>query len=505
MTTTKPLVLVVIDGWALNPTAEGNAVLAAEKPYYDSLISKFPTTEIKASGIEVGLPKGQMGNSEVGHLNMGAGRVVYQDLTRINKAIEDGMFFDNPKLKASIDNCIQNDSTLHLMGLLSDGGVHSHTNHLFALIDMAKKRGVKSLKIHSILDGRDVPPKSALGYIQMLEAKIEDAGLGQIATIAGRYYTMDRDKRWERTQKAYETMVEGKGDVVENASKAVEVAYEQQKTDEFIPPVSISKPSKIKDNDSVIFYNFRPDRARQITTALTDENFNEFNRESVPKVHYTCLTQYDENFNLPIAFEQKQIVNTLGEVLSKAGKKQLRITETEKYAHVTFFFNGGVEKTNEGEKRILIPSPKVATYDMQPEMSAKETTARLIEEMDENKFDFILINYANPDMVGHTGDFKAAVKACNTVDQCLSKLVPSVLKKGGGVIVTSDHGNAEQMVDFRTKKPHTAHTSNPVPLTLAGFGDKKLSKGALCDIAPTVLDLLGVDIPDEMTGKSLLK
>ncbi|WP_353893830.1 2,3-bisphosphoglycerate-independent phosphoglycerate mutase [Proteinivorax hydrogeniformans] len=505
MTTTKPLVLVVIDGWALNEVGDGNAVVAAEKPYYDALINKFPTTEIKASGLEVGLPQGQMGNSEVGHLNMGAGRVVYQDLTRINKAIEEGSFFKNEKLAASMDNCIEKNSTLHLMGLLSDGGVHSHTNHLFALLDMAKEKGVQKVKVHPILDGRDVPPKSALGYIEMLEAKLKDVHLGEIATVSGRYYTMDRDKRWERTEKAYNTIVAGNGDVATSALEAVESAYEQDKTDEFVPPVAIAKESKVEDGDSVIFYNFRPDRARQITTALTSDEFDGFNRKHLPKVHYTCFTQYDENFSLPIAFEQKEIVNTLGEVLSKAGKKQLRITETEKYAHITFFFNGGVEKSNDGEQRVLIPSPKVATYDLQPEMSAHETTDRLLEEMEQNDYDFILINYANPDMVGHTGNFKAAVKACNTVDKCLSKLVPAILKKGGGVIVTSDHGNAEQMVDPRTKKPHTAHTSNPVPLTLAGFGDKSLKEGALCDIAPTVLELMGVEIPAEMTGESLVK
>ncbi len=492
-----------MDGWANSNNLEGNAIKAANTPFYNKFLQEYPNTTLAASGLSVGLPEGQMGNSEVGHLNIGAGRVVYQELTRITKSIEDGDFFGNAELNQSIENCLKHDSALHLMGLLSDGGVHSHINHLFALIDLAKQKGIQKLYIHGILDGRDVPPRSAAKYIEALEGKLNEAGLGSIATIAGRYYAMDRDKRWERVQLAYDAYTQGKGIEAKTAMDALEQGYNRDENDEFVKPTIVAGGAKIEDNDSIIFFNFRPDRARQITRAFLDNTVEGMDQSVFPRTHYTCFTQYDETFTVPVAFKPQDITMTLGEVLSKANKKQLRIAETEKYAHVTFFFNGGVEVPNQGEERTLIPSPKVATYDLQPEMSAYEVTETVLAEIEKDSFDFILINYANPDMVGHTGIMDAAIKACEVVDSCISQVIPKVLDKGGVVLLTSDHGNADQMVDLSTEKPHTAHTSNPVPLIVAGLDNLQLGKGALCDIAPTILKIMNIQKPSEMTGKSL--
>ena len=499
----KPVVLMILDGWAISESNEGNAIKQANTPFYNEFLKRYPNTTLKASGLSVGLPEGQMGNSEVGHLNIGAGRVVYQELTRITKSIQDGDFFENFMLNSSIENCINNNSDLHLMGLLSDGGVHSHIKHLFALIELAKHKGVKEVYIHGILDGRDVPPRSAAKYIEELEAKISEIGLGKIATISGRYYAMDRDKRWERTQLAYDLYTEGKGLQANSAMAALANAYDRDENDEFVKPTFVEGGQTIKDNDSIIFFNFRPDRARQLTRAFVVDDFDGFHRNIYPKVHYTCFTQYDESLAVPIAFAPQDIKKTLGEVLGSADVKQLRIAETEKYAHVTFFFNGGVEIPNVNEHRVLIPSPKVATYDLAPEMSAYEVTEKLLEEIESDKHDFILINFANPDMVGHTGIIDAAVKACEVVDDCISKVITKIIEKGGVVLLTADHGNADQMIDPLTKKVHTAHTSNPVPLIVGGLGDINLAEGALCDIAPTVLKIMNIDVPKEMTGKSL--
>jgi 2,3-bisphosphoglycerate-independent phosphoglycerate mutase len=499
----KPVVLMILDGWAINNEEMGNAIKQANTPFYNKFKGDYPNTVLAASGLSVGLPEGQMGNSEVGHLNIGAGRVVYQELTRITKSIGDGDFYQNLELNASIDNCLKHNTPLHLMGLLSDGGVHSHINHLFALVELAKNKGLKEVYIHCILDGRDVPPKSAKTYVKQLEEKLTEIGVGKIATISGRYYSMDRDKRWERTKLAYDLYVKGEGLKADSALEGIEMAYNREETDEFVKPTFIEGGKTIGDNHSVIFFNFRPDRARQITWAFVDQDFSGFERQPYPKVHYTCFTQYDESLDVPVAFKPQSITNTLGEVLAKEGKKQLRIAETEKYAHVTFFFNGGVEVANENEDRILIPSPKVATYDLAPQMSAYEVTDRVIEEIEKDKYDFILINYANPDMVGHTGIMEAAVKACEVVDECISKVIPKILEKGGVVLLTADHGNADQMVDTETGKPHTAHTSNPVPLIVAGLGNVSLKNGALCDIAPTVLKIMGIQKPEEMTGQPL--
>ncbi|SES93893.1 phosphoglycerate mutase [Anaerobranca gottschalkii DSM 13577] len=500
----KPVVLMILDGWAINNEEMGNAIKQANTPFYNKFKGDYPNTVLAASGLSVGLPEGQMGNSEVGHLNIGAGRVVYQELTRITKSIGDGDFYQNLELNASIDNCLKHNTPLHLMGLLSDGGVHSHINHLFALVELAKNKGLREVYIHCILDGRDVPPKSAKTYVRQLEEKLTEIGVGKIATISGRYYSMDRDKRWERTKLAYDLYVKGEGLKADSALEGIEMAYNREETDEFVKPTFIKGGKTIGDNHSIIFFNFRPDRARQITWAFVDQDFSGFERQPYPKVHYTCFTQYDEALDVPVAFKPQSITNTLGEVLAKEGKKQLRIAETEKYAHVTFFFNGGVEVANENEDRILIPSPKVATYDLAPQMSAYEVTDRVIEEIEKGKYDFILINYANPDMVGHTGVMEAAVKACEVVDECISKVIPKVLEKGGVVLLTADHGNADQMVDTETGKPHTAHTSNPVPLILAGIGNNiHLKEGALCDIAPTVLKIMGIEKPEEMTGQPL--
>lgn len=508
----KPVVLAILDGWGLSEKTAGNAIKAANTKNMDSYLEKYPSTLLETSGEAVGLPAGQMGNSEVGHLNIGAGRIVYQDLTRISKAIKDGEFFENPELKKAYNNCCkQNGKALHLMGLLSDGGVHSHIEHLYALIDMAQKMKIEKLYLHCFLDGRDVPPQSALKYIESLEKKLKEAAVGEIATIAGRYYAMDRDKRWERVEKAYRAMTMGEGEKAQTVKEAVENSYAKGITDEFVLPTVIMKREKptavINQGDTLIFFNFRGDRARQITRAFVDKDFDGFQRPTGwLNLKYLCMTEYDATIEAPVAFPPERLKNTLGEVLAKNNLKQLRIAETEKYAHVTFFFNGGEEEPNPGEERILIPSSKVATYDLKPEMSAYEVTETVIEEINKDKYHVIIINYANPDMVGHTGNFQAAVKAVEVVDECIKKVADAVLKKQGAIIITSDHGNAEEMLEAEKGTPHTAHTSSPVPLVILGLKEKKTLKtgGSLKDIAPTMLELLEIQKPEEMTGESLL-
>ncbi|GAQ25122.1 2,3-bisphosphoglycerate-independent phosphoglycerate mutase [Tepidanaerobacter syntrophicus] len=509
----KPLMLMILDGWGLNPKKEGNAILNANTPNYNRLIANYPNTSLEASGLAVGLPEGQMGNSEVGHLNMGAGRVVYQDFTRISQDIKTGDFFKNPALTAAMDNALTNGKKLHLMGLLSDGGVHSHIEHLKALLEMAKQKGLSQVYIHAFLDGRDVPPANALKYINEIEDYMKRIGIGKIATISGRYYAMDRDKRWDRTQKAYEAMVLGEGIKAHSATEAVEKSYERNETDEFVKPTVIvnetDKPiATVEPGDSIIFFNFRPDRARQITYAFCSEEFQGFERKKgYFPVFFVCMTEYDATIkNVMIAYGPESMDNILAEVLERAGIKQLRIAETEKYAHVTFFFNGGREKAYQGEDRILIPSPKVATYDLKPEMSAYEVADTVIKKILEDIYDVIVLNFANPDMVGHTGILEAAVKAVETVDKCVGMVADVIAEKEGTLIVTADHGNAEQMLNYETGEPYTAHTCNPVPFILVSPDkDKyKLTNGKLADIAPTMLELLGIAQPKEMTGKSLI-
>ncbi|KGG80290.1 phosphoglyceromutase [Caloranaerobacter azorensis H53214] len=505
----KPVALIILDGWGIGKDYEGNAILKAKTPNFKMLLENYPSTKLEASGLSVGLPEGQMGNSEVGHLNIGAGRIIYQEFTRISKAIENGEFFEKQEFIKAVENAKKHNSSLHLMGLLSDGGVHSHNTHLYALLELAQKYGLKEVYIHCFLDGRDVPPKSAKKYIEELENKLSEIGVGKIATISGRYYAMDRDKRWDRTKKAYDAMVLGKGRTASTPIEAINKSYDEDITDEFVVPTVIVKDNSpvkvIEDNDSIIFFNFRPDRARQITRAFVDDDFDGFVRDKKVNVYFVCMTQYDKTIdNVEIAYKPQVYVNTLGEYLSKKGLKQLRIAETEKYAHVTFFFNGGVEKPNEGEERVLIPSPKVATYDLKPEMSAVEVKEEVIKRINEDKYDFIVLNFANPDMVGHTGKFEAAVKAIETVDECLGDIVKLIVEKGGKVMITADHGNAEEMIDKDTGKTITAHTTNKVPCIVIGEGDVKLREGILADIAPTILDMMGIEKPAEMTGQSLI-
>ncbi len=506
----KPVALVILDGWGNNPNHDFNAVYSANTPNFDRLISEFPTTEIGASGMDVGLPEGQMGNSEVGHLNIGAGRVIYQELTRITKSIKDGDFFTNPELLKAVNNAKENNKALHLFGLLSDGGVHSHIEHLKGFIDLCKQNGLEKVYVHAFLDGRDTPPQSALGYIADIENHMAAVGTGKIATVSGRYYSMDRDKRWERVELAYRTLVYGEGKGFASASELVAANYAEGVNDEFVMPGVIlenGQPmAKVSEGDSVIFFNFRPDRAREITRTIVDESFDGFERQYF-KTTYVCLTQYDLTMpNVSVAYAPQTINNTLGTYIASKGLNQLRIAETEKYAHVTFFFNGGVEAPNENEDRALVPSPKVATYDLQPEMSAYELTDALLGKLDEDKYDLIICNYANPDMVGHTGVFEAAVEAVETVDTCLGKVIDKMLSIGGKVIVTADHGNAEMMVDYETGTVFTAHTINRVPVIVVGSDATSLrSGGKLCDLAPTLLDLMNLDKPVEMTGTSLLQ
>jgi len=502
----KPVMLIIMDGFGESDETEGNAIAFAKTPNIDRLKSSYPNTTLGAAGLDVGLPPGQMGNSEVGHLNLGAGRVVYQDYTRINLAIENGSFMEKPVLVEAADLAKKKMSgVLHLMGLLSDGGVHSHNTHLYALLKLAKARGLEQVRIHAILDGRDVPPRSALGYFQELEAKIGSIGVGKVATIAGRYYSMDRDRRWDRTELAYRVMTTGEGFVANSPEEAVKAGYDRGENDEFVKPTVVDPKGMVKDGDSLVFFNFRPDRARQITKAFTNPDFCEFDRDQI-NVHFVCMTQYEESIDSPVAFPAEYLKGTLGEVVSKAGLRQLRIAETEKYAHVTFFFNGGWEEASPGEDRVLIPSPKIATYDLQPEMSAFKVTDAVVEKIGEEVYDLIVLNYANSDMVGHTGIFEAAVKAVEAVDECVGKVVSEVLACGGAVLLTADHGNAEQMEDSKTGQHHTAHTTNPVPFVLIAEGEKARLRddGILADVAPTVLDLLGLAVPAVMTGTSLI-
>lgn len=507
----KVTMLMILDGFGDNKNKDGNAIKLAKTPNIDKLMKKYPNTDIYTSGLHVGLPEGQMGNSEVGHTNIGAGRIVYQELTRITKSIEEGEFFSNPEFIAAIDNCKKNHSKLHIMGLLSDGGVHSHNRHLYGLLEMAKRRDFEDVYVHCFLDGRDTPPASGENYLIQLENKMKEKGIGKIATISGRFYSMDRDKRWQRIEKSYNAMVNGKGIKALSPIKAIEDSYQKEVFDEFVEPTVIydgEKPvAKIEDGDSVIFFNFRPDRAREITRTIVDEKFNEFETKKL-NVHFVCFTNYDETMpNVKIAFKKEPLKNTFGEVVSNNNLTQLRIAETEKYAHVTFFFNGGEEKQYKGEDRILVPSPKVETYDMQPEMSANEVTEKVVEALEEDKYDVVILNFANTDMVGHTGSLEAAIKAVETVDNCVGKIVKVIEKKKGNLIITADHGNAEQMIDYKTGEPHTAHTTNPVPIILVTPKKeiKLKENGKLADLAPTMLELMGIDKPEEMTGESLIE
>ena len=497
-----PTTLIIMDGFGLANASDDNAVSLAQTPVLDRLFREYANTTLSASGLDVGLPDGQMGNSEVGHTNIGGGRVVFQDLPRISRAIDDGSFFKNDAYDKAMDNCLKNGSSLHLYGLLSDGGVHSHIQHLFALLQMAKDKGLEKVYVHCFLDGRDVSPTSGKGFVQELCDKCAEIGVGKIATVMGRYYAMDRDKRWERVQMAYDAMVYGEG--VHNADPvdAVAKSYANGVTDEFVEPVVCDSEGTIGDNDSVIFFNFRPDRAREITRAIVDPDFDGFQREFFPTT-YVCNTEYDASMpNVLVAWPRVAVKNGLGEYLSSMGMTQLRIAETEKYAHVTFFFNGGVEKQYPGEDRVLVPSPKVATYDLQPEMSAFEVCDKCVERIESGAYDVIILNFANCDMVGHTGVLEAAVKAVETVDTCVGKVVEATLKMGGIAMITADHGNAEDMKQ-EDGSPMTAHTTNPVPFILCGAGSE-LRTGRLADIAPTILDVLGLACPPEMDGRTLI-
>lgn len=501
----KPLALIILDGWGYRAPSADNAITNANTPVLDALFAERPSTLISGSGLDVGLPDGQMGNSEVGHINLGAGRVVYQELTRIGKAISDGEFQHNPALAKAVDDAVAKDKAVHIMGLLSPGGVHSHEDHLEAMVRMAAERGAERIYLHAFLDGRDTPPRSAEASLARFDALFAELGKGAIASIVGRYYAMDRDQRWERVEQAYQLLTEGKGaHQADHAVDALHAAYQRDENDEFVAPTVIGSPAPMADGDALIFMNFRADRARQITRAFVDPGFDGFTRAATPKLNFVMLTQYAADIDAPCAFPPVDLVNTFGELMAKAGKKQLRISETEKYAHVTFFFNGGVETPFEGEQRILINSPKVATYDLQPEMSSEELTDRLVAAIESGEFDAIICNYPNGDMVGHTGNFDAAVKACEAVDRCIGRVVEALEKVGGECLITADHGNAEQMSDVNTGQAHTAHTSEPVPLIYVGRDADPRQGGALSDIAPTMLYLMGQPIPAEMTGQPLL-
>jgi len=497
--------ILIMDGFGLNPSTHGNAIAMANKPELDRIMNTYPHTSLSASGPAVGLPQGQMGNSEVGHLNIGGGRIVYQDYTLISSEIEHGGFRKNIPLNQVMDWVNDKGTNLHIMGLLSDGGVHSHLDHLLALLDLAKEKGVAQVFIHCFLDGRDVPPRSAITYIEQLGSYIDKIGLGRIATISGRYYAMDRDRRWERLMKAYDAITIGQGEHATSAVEAVLAAYVRNENDEFILPTVIDPATPVSHQDGIIMFNFRPDRAREITRALVDPGFKGFHRSKiVDGLHYVCMTEYDATMpNVQVAFEQEPIKNTLGQVLSKQGMTQLRIAETEKYAHVTFFFNGGVESPNPGEDRILVPSPKVATYDLQPEMSAFQVTDEVLAQIDQQKYDVIILNFANADMVGHTGSIPAAVKAIETLEQCVPKIVDAILAQDGQILLTADHGNADCMLD-EYDNVVTAHSLNPVPLVhISNHPSQLKSGGKLADIAPTLLTLMDLDIPAEMTGQNL--
>ncbi|MGN0569109.1 MAG: 2,3-bisphosphoglycerate-independent phosphoglycerate mutase [Candidatus Fimenecus sp.] len=508
----KPVVLCIMDGFGYNPSDYGNAIVAANTPRLDEIFKNNPMTYIGASGMDVGLPDGQMGNSEVGHTNIGAGRVVYQELTRITKSIQDGDFFQNDAFLKAVENCKLNDSALHLIGLLSDGGVHSHNTHLYALLELAKKNGLGKVYVHALLDGRDVPPSSGVEYIAQLEDKMSEIGVGKIATVMGRFYAMDRDNMWDRVGMAYNAMVNREGILTDSALDAVKKSYEtidedgKNLTDEFVMPTVVAGGAPIAANDSVIFFNFRPDRAREITRTFVDPDFNGFERKAFFPLYYVCMTQYDAEMpNVEVAFKPEALTNTMGEYLSKLGKTQLRIAETQKYAHVTFFYNGGEEKTYPGEDRILIDSPKISTFDLKPEMSAYEVCDAACEQILSGKYDVVILNYANCDMVGHTGIFDAAVKAVEAVDTCVGKLVDAVMQMDGVILITADHGNADKMYED-DGSPFTAHTTNPVPLVVVGKDCKlKQQGGRLCDLSPTMLDIMGLEQPKEMSGVSLIE
>jgi len=505
--------LIIMDGFGINPAHEGNAIYAAGTPNLDKLAAQYSMTQIGASGLAVGLPDGQMGNSEVGHLNIGAGRVVYQELTRITKSIEDGDFFENPALVGAIESAKKTGGKVHFIGLCSDGGVHSHLTHLYALLELTKRHGMADKAfVHCLMDGRDVPPTSGKDFILTLEGKMAEIGCGKIATVAGRYWSMDRDKRWERVQKGYEALM-GVGLTASSAAEAMQKSYDDDVTDEFVKPTVVLKGGKpvatVEAGDSIIFYNFRPDRTRELTRALIEPAFKDFERVGGYKsVHFVSMTQYDATFtNLEVAFHPDSLKNTMGEYMASLGKTQLRIAETEKYAHVTFFFNGGVEAPNPGEDRALIPSPKVATYDLKPEMSALEVTDEAVKRVLSGKYDLMILNFANCDMVGHTGVVEAAIQAVRTVDKCVGRVVDAVLQMGGKAIVTADHGNADQMVDPVTGEPFTAHTTNPVPMLVIDPAHPKhalATDGRLCDLSPTLLHMMGIPQPKEMTGKCLI-
>ena len=507
----KLTMLVIIDGWGINEREEGNAAKLANTPNLSNLFSQYPNSIIHTSGLDVGLPDGQMGNSEVGHMNIGAGRIVYQELTRITKSIEDGDFFNKQEFLDAIDNAKVNNTNLHIYGLLSDGGVHSHNTHLYALLKMCKEQNFDRVFVHCFLDGRDTPPSSAENYIIELEEKMKEIGVGKIASIMGRYYAMDRDKRWDRLELAYKALVYGEGIKASSAVSAIESSYQKEEFDEFVKPTLITDVegnpiATIKENDSIIFFNFRTDRAREITRAIVDPDFDGFQRTYF-KTKYVCMTQYDATMpNVSVAFKPEKLTNNFGEFISKNGYTQLRIAETEKYAHVTFFFNGGEEVEYPGESRILVNSPKVATYDLQPEMSAYEVTDKVVDVIRRNEIDAIILNYANCDMVGHTGSLEAAIKAVEAVDECIGKVYQEVLKVDGNLIIIADHGNCEQMIDYSTGDPHTAHTTNPVPIILVSSDSSlKVKEGRLADIAPTMLDIMGLEKPSEMTGVSLIE
>lgn len=508
----KPTVLMILDGYGLNDKTNGNAVAEAKTPVMDKLMAECPFVKGNASGMAVGLPEGQMGNSEVGHLNMGAGRIVYQELTRITKEIEDGTFFENPALLKAVDNCVENNSDLHLFGLLSDGGVHSHNTHMYGLLELAKRKGLKNVYLHAFLDGRDTAPTSGKGFVEEALEKMKEIGIGKVATVMGRYYVMDRDNRWERVEKAYKALVEGIGETAEDAVQAVAQSYAKDETDEFVLPTIVLENGKptatVKNKDSVIFYNFRPDRAREISRAFCDDEFTGFERVGGRKdTTYIAFTEYDVTIpNKTVAFHKVEITNTFGEFLAANGKKQLRTAETEKYAHVTFFFNGGIEEPNEGEERLLVKSPEVSTYDLQPEMSAYEVCDGLVKAIKSDKYDVIIINFANPDMVGHTGVEAAAIKAVEAVDECVGRAVDAIKEVDGQMFICADHGNAEQLLDYETGIPFTAHTTNPVPFILVNYDSAYTLRegGCLADIAPTLIEMMGMEQPKEMTGKSLL-
>ena len=507
----KPTVLMILDGYGLRDEKKGNGIAEANTPVMDKLMAEYPFVKGNASGLAVGLPDGQMGNSEVGHMNMGAGRIIYQELTKITKAIDDGDFFENKALLAACENAKKNGTALHLMGLVSDGGVHSHITHIYGILELAKRQGLDKVYVHCFLDGRDTPPASGKEYVDQLEAKMKEIGVGEVASVSGRYYAMDRDNRWDRVEKAYAALTRGEGDTAASATEGIQASYDADVTDEFVVPFVVTKDgtpvATIKENDSVVFFNFRPDRARELTRTFCDDSFDGFDRGDRIKTTFVCFTEYDATIeNKQVAFVKEEITNTFGEFLAKNGKKQARIAETEKYAHVTFFFNGGVEEPNEGEDRILVKSPKVATYDLKPEMSAYEVCDKLVAAIKSDKYDVIVINFANPDMVGHTGVIEAAVKAIEAVDECVGKAYEALKEADGQMFICADHGNAEYMIDEETKEPFTAHTTNPVPFILVNADPayKLKEDGCLADIAPTLIELMGMEQPAEMTGTSLL-